>query len=78
MASFSNVEHRDYRIGVPRGGLWRVRLNSDAACFIRVLYSEPMFQALMENAGALAPVDQLCVLGQARDFAKEADVLRHK
>ncbi len=29
VASFSNAERRDYRIGVPAGGLWKVRLHSD-------------------------------------------------
>jgi 1,4-alpha-glucan branching enzyme len=33
VANFSYTEHRDYRIGAPRGGVWRVRLNSDAKCY---------------------------------------------
>jgi 1,4-alpha-glucan branching enzyme len=29
MANFSNTSFPNYRIGLPRGGMWRVRFNSD-------------------------------------------------
>jgi 1,4-alpha-glucan branching enzyme len=29
LANFANRSYTDYRIGLPRGGRWRVRLNSD-------------------------------------------------
>jgi 1,4-alpha-glucan branching enzyme len=29
LVNFSATAHRDYRFGVPRGGRWRVRFNSD-------------------------------------------------
>ena len=33
VCNFTPVVRRDYRVGVPAGGAWRERLNSDAACY---------------------------------------------
>jgi 1,4-alpha-glucan branching enzyme len=31
VCNFTPVVHRNYRVGVPRGGFWREQLNSDAS-----------------------------------------------
>ena len=33
LCNFTPVPRHDYRVGVPRGGCWRERLNTDAACY---------------------------------------------
>ena len=33
VCNFTPVARGDYRVGVPRGGTWRERLNSDGACY---------------------------------------------
>jgi 1,4-alpha-glucan branching enzyme len=33
LINFTPVVYRDYRVGVPRAGLWRELFNSDAACY---------------------------------------------
>jgi 1,4-alpha-glucan branching enzyme len=33
LTNFSNVSYPNYRIGLPRGGLWKVRFNSDSTAY---------------------------------------------
>jgi 1,4-alpha-glucan branching enzyme len=33
LTNFSNVSYPNYRVGLPRGGLWRVRFNSDSTAY---------------------------------------------
>jgi len=33
LTNFSNVAYPNYRVGLPRGGLWRVRFNSDSTAY---------------------------------------------
>jgi 1,4-alpha-glucan branching enzyme len=33
VCNFTPVARGDYRVGVPRGGIWHERLNSDAAAY---------------------------------------------
>lgn len=33
LTNFSNVSYPSYRVGLPRGGLWRVRFNSDSTAY---------------------------------------------
>jgi 1,4-alpha-glucan branching enzyme len=33
LCNFTPIPRHGYRVGVPRAGLWRERLNTDAACY---------------------------------------------
>jgi 1,4-alpha-glucan branching enzyme len=49
VANFANAGRTNYRIGVPRSGLWRCRFNSDWAGYDASFGTWPAFDATAEN-----------------------------
>jgi 1,4-alpha-glucan branching enzyme len=52
LANFADRAYDAYRIGLPRGGLWRVRLNSDWGGYSPVFTDHPSLDQWADRAGA--------------------------
>jgi 1,4-alpha-glucan branching enzyme len=52
LANFANTAYPSYQIGLPRGGLWRVRLNSDWNGYSPVFTNQASNDAWTANDGA--------------------------
>ncbi len=48
VANWSNRRFNSYRVGVPRGGLWRVRFNSDSQLYSPIFDNQDSFDAMAE------------------------------
>jgi 1,4-alpha-glucan branching enzyme len=53
LANFANRSYADYRIGLPRGGRWRVRLNSDWRGYSPAFTDHASFDLDASGAGAM-------------------------
>jgi 1,4-alpha-glucan branching enzyme len=53
LANFANRSYADYRIGLPRDGRWRVRLNSDWRGYSPVLTGHASFDRDASGADAM-------------------------
>ena len=51
VANFSHRTFYDYRVGVPRSGLWNLRLNTDAAVYDRDFATCDVFDAKSDDRG---------------------------
>jgi 1,4-alpha-glucan branching enzyme len=45
IVNLADRAYQDYRIGLPRGGLWRVRFNSDWSGYSAAFQGHPSFDA---------------------------------
>ena len=51
VCNFSNVGYASYAIGLPRGGMWRVRFNSDAATYDSSFSNWNSFDTMASGTG---------------------------
>jgi 1,4-alpha-glucan branching enzyme len=52
LLNFADRAYESYRIGLPRGGLWRVRFNGDARAYADDFGDHPGFDTSTDGAGA--------------------------
>jgi 1,4-alpha-glucan branching enzyme len=51
LTNFSNVSYPNYRVGLPRGGLWRVRFNSDSTAYSADYSNYAVTDVTADNSG---------------------------
>jgi 1,4-alpha-glucan branching enzyme len=50
LLNFSNRGYAGYQLGCPRGGMWRVRFNSDASVYDAFFGNWSSYDTLAENS----------------------------